>query len=106
MTIGLAGRAVRLARTAGQMPSAYPRWTVTSALSVRTSASKVIPVEVSAAMSLASGAIGGSRVANGHGAHGTREPHRQTACAAQHDQLTALQVECDQRRVFPLSAML
>ena len=54
--------------------------------------------------------LGGTRLAqrsdrgeqggNGHGAHCTREPHRQTARVAQHDQLSALQAECDQRRIF------
>ena len=62
-TIGLLARAVRLARTTGQMPSATTTATVASAPIVRTSASKVIPVEVSAARASPRGAIGESKVA-------------------------------------------
>ena len=99
-TIGFLARAVRLARTAGQMPSPTTMATVASAPSVRSERIEGDPGRSLGGTRLPERGEGGEQGGNGHGAHGTREPHGQTARVAQHDQLPALQAECDQRRVF------
>ena len=62
-TIRSSDREARAARTAGQRPRAITTITVASAPSMSTSASKLIPVELSATRASPSGAIGERTVA-------------------------------------------